>query len=246
MATMDERGASRPAAGTRRWQEQMRDGLARAIAEGAYDPINGVLVVVGPVGHPKGEDVTLTGAVGCVNARPVAGMPAGRLLIDGFDLARPATRLAPARPGIMLHVRYRMAPWGYIVDPSTGKVASPIDAVNDGLNETVDFDAFPDAPVPGPVEPRPPRDDRLAGPEAPPGTLGSLIDGWRTAPPVLAEALMTWIGRRLQQVGPVRWRDHVVRGGLDERGHGSFAMDPIRPGDERLPWAGDVPSTSEV
>jgi hypothetical protein len=217
----------------------LSEGIARALCEGAGNPVDGVVVVVGPVGHPtRGK---LLEFAGCVNARPVLGIPAGCLLFDGFDLARTASREGPARDGIMLHMRYRRTRWGEILDPMIERPVVVRDSNGDSLWDQADFDAFPDAPDPGPVEPRPPRNDRLDGPKAPPGTLGAMIDAWRTSPPVLAETLIRLIGERLQRVGPVSWRDAVIEGGLDDRGHPYFA---VRDGQTRvgIPWAGDVPS----
>jgi hypothetical protein len=222
-----------------KWQRMLVDAVARALAEGAGTPTDGFVVTVGPVGHPTSGK--LLEFPGCVNARPVLGIPAGCLLFDGFDLAKTASREGPARQGIMLHLRYRSTPWGEIVDPRFERPVVVRDSNGDSLWDQADFDAFPDAPEPEPAEPRPSRNDRLDGPAAPAGTLGAMIDAWRTAPPVLAETLIRLIGERLVQVGPVSWRGAVIEGGLDERGHPYFA---VRDGQTRagIPWAGDVPS----
>jgi hypothetical protein len=236
-----------------KWQRMLVDAVARALAEGAGTPTDGFVVTVGPVGHPTRGN--LMAFPGCVNARPVLGIPAGCLFFDGFDLARPASRDGPAREGIMLHLRYRSTPWGEIVDPRFERPVVVRDSNGDSLWDQADFDAFPDAPEPEPVEPRPSRNDRLDGPKAPPGTLGAMIDAWRTSPPVLAEGLIRLIGERLVQVGEVIWRGAIIKGGLDDRGHGYFAMRLYQGTEtERCPpdyvfcrewnmtWAGDVPS----
>jgi hypothetical protein len=249
------RAAHEAASSVPKWQRMLSEGIARALAEGAGNPIDGVVVVVGPVGHPtRGKLLEFTG---CVNARPVLGIPAGCLLFDGFDLARTASREGPARDGIMLHMRYRRTRWGEILDPMIERPVVVRDSNGDSLWDQADFDAFPDAPEPAPLEPRPPRNDRIDGPQAPAGTLGAMIDAWRMSPPVLAGPLMRKIGERLVQVGEVIWRGAIIKGGLDERGHGYFAM-RLYQGTERCPpdyvlcrewgmtWAGDVPSLAPV
>jgi hypothetical protein len=254
-AAVARRAAHKAATSVPKWQRMLSEGIARALCEGAGNPVDGVVVVVGPVGHPtRGK---LLEFAGCVNARPVLGIPAGCLLFDGFDLARTASQEGPAQDGIMLHLRYRTVPWGLHVNPVSGKVEPIMDARGVELYEAMDFDALPDAPEPEPIEPRPPRNDRLEGPAAPAGTLGAMIDAWRTSPPVLAETLIRLIGERLVQVGEVIWRGAIIKGGLDERGHGYFAM-RLYQGTERCPpdyvlcrewgmtWAGDVPSLAPV
>jgi hypothetical protein len=238
-AAVARRAANEAATSVPKWQRMLSEGIAKALCEGAGNPVDGVVVVVGPVGHPtRGK---LLEFAGCVNARPVLGIPAGCLHLEGFDLARGACRGGPPREGITLNFRYRTVPWGLAINPASG-CAEPIrDATGFTLYGEADFDAFPDAPEPAPVEPRPPHNDRLDGPPAPAGTLGAMIDAWRTSPPVLAETLIRLIGERLQRVGPVSWRDAVIEGGLDDRGHPYFA---VRDGQTRvgIPWAGDVPS----
>jgi hypothetical protein len=224
-----------------KWQRMLVDTVARALAEGAGTPTDGFVVTVGPVGHPtRGK---LLEFPGCVNARPVLGIPSGCLLFDGFDLASPASRDGPAREGIMLHLRYRSTPWGEIVDPSIERPVVVRDSNGDSLWDQADFDAFPDAPEPVAVEPRPPRNDRLDGPPAPHGSLGALIDSWSTAPDEPAmNAIIDRLARLLETVGPVVWRKAVVTGVVDARGYGSFTMDGKRGIDE----FGTVRSDTEV